>query len=518
MTFATKAPLLPDILALHGKWRAPDLAVVAPEGSWTWGEFTARIHRFAHGLLAQGVKSGDRVGLLMSNGLPMVEAIFGTVAMGGVVVPLNVSVSDDAAVAMFDDAAVSAVVACDVWRSRLALISARLNTAPLKISAQSAADGWLSLDTLVAGQATDRPAVDIQPGDLINIIYSSGTTGMPKGITHDHAGRRDWAYDLAIALRYHGGARTLLTIGLYSNISWVAMLATLLAGGCIFVEAKFSEQAFLDRVEADSITHTAMVPIQFQRVVEAAAQRPSLDLSSMQAMMSCGSPLRETLKRDIFRTFDCGVIELYGLTEGIITTLETEHAEGRWASVGRPLLGTDICVVDDEDRVLGANQSGEICSRGRIAMPGYWRRSEADLAATFCDAKGDVWLRSGDIGYVDEAGFLYIVDRKKDMILSGGQNIYPQDIEAVVSQHPAVFDVAVIGLPSQRWGETPVALVVLREGRSDDPQALLDWVNTRVGKQQRLADVILTHELPRNPNGKILKRELRQTYGERSYG
>ncbi len=517
MTFTTHAPLLPEILALHGKWRAPDSAVVTTEGSWTWGEFTARCHAFGNGLQALGIRPGDRVGLLMSNGLPMVEAIFGTIAAGAVVVPLNVSVSDDAAVAMFDDAEVAAVVASDDWLARLDGIANQLIKPPLRIAPQPDREAWLSMAAVAEGQSTERPLADITPDSLINIIYSSGTTGLPKGIAHDHQGRRDWAYDLAIALRYHGGARTLLTIGLYSNISWVAMLATLLAGGCIYVVSKFSEHDFLEQVARDRITHTAMVPIQFQRVVEAAAEQ-AVDLSSMQAMMSCGSPLRESLKRDIFEHFDCGVIELYGLTEGIITTLETEHAEGRWASVGRPLIGTDICIVGEDEQMLPANQSGEICSRGRIAMPGYWRRDDANRDATFVDPSGLTWMRSGDVGFIDDEGFLYIVDRKKDMILSGGQNIYPQDIEAVIATHEAVFDVAVIGLPSDRWGETPVALVVRREACEDTPEAMRDWINSRVGKQQRLADVILVDELPRNPNGKILKRELRKEYGERSYG
>ncbi|MEM9493661.1 MAG: AMP-binding protein, partial [Myxococcota bacterium] len=334
-------------------------------------------------------------------------------------------------------------------------------------------------------------------------------------ILHTHAGRRDWAYDLAIALRYHGAARTLLTIGLYSNISWVAMLCTLLAGGTLIIHERFDADAFLDSVEREGVTHTAMVPIQFQRVLDVQKTKPR-HLASMHAMMSCGSPLHEGLKRDIFTTFPCGIIELYGLTEGIITTLEPEDAEGRWASVGKPLLGTDIRIVSDDDRVCAPGVSGEIVSRGRITMPGYWRREDANREACYRDERGVSWLRSGDIGHVDAQGFLYIVDRKKDMILSGGQNIYPQDIEAVLVEHDLVDDAAVIGVPSERWGETPLALVVSRVPAVDLSE-LLSWANARLGKQQRLVDCIALDELPRNPNGKILKRELREIYGDKCY-
>ena len=260
-----------------------------------------------------------------------------------------------------------------------------------------------------------------------------------------------------------------------------------------------------------------MVPIQFQRLTDELRRNPDADVSSMQAMMSCGSPLREPLKRELFVHFDCGIIELYGLTEGIITTLEPEDAGGRWSSVGRPLLGTDIEVIGNDDEPLKRGEIGEVVSRGRIAMPGYWNRPEADKEATWIDKNGRIWLRSGDIGYVDDEGYLYIVDRKKDMILSGGQNIYPQDLEAVVALHEKVFDVAVIGMVSATWGETPVAILVPEPNVFVEPGEIKDWANRKLGKQQRLADVILVDELPRNPNGKILKRELREAFKGQEY-
>ncbi len=515
--FEAPVPLLPEILALHGKWRARKPAVICGDTRLDWAQFTASNHRFAHALRSRGVAVGDRVGVVMSNGLPMVQALFGTLAAGAVSVPVNLSVSDDALLGMLRDAGITALVVSSDQRERLQrLLPDMPESLRLRIAEGATGADWLALEDFCAGQPTALPALELAPDAPLNIIYSSGTTGQPKGILHSHRTRRDWAYDLAIALRYHGGARTLLTLGLYSNISWVAMLCTLLAGGTLVVHTRFDPAAFLASVELERITHTAMVPVQFQRVCELMAQG-SFDVGSMQAMMSCGSPLREGLKREIFRHFPCGIIELYGLTEGIITTLETEEAAGRWDSVGKPLIGTDICIVDDDDRVLGANSPGEIVSRGRITMPGYWRRDDANRESEFVDEQGRQWLRSGDVGYVDDEGYLFIVDRKKDMILSGGQNIYPQDIEAVLVQHPAISDVAVIGIANERWGETPLAVVVPAAGAAETSDELLAWANARLGKQQRLTALCFADSLPRNPNGKILKRELRQQFTEPSH-
>jgi len=512
--FPSRAPLLPEIMALHGHWRADRDAVVCGNERWSWARFCEDNHRFAHGLHKLAVQPGDRVGVFMENGYPMLTALFGTLAAGAASVPLNTSVSDDAIVAMLGDAGIKVLIVSACFTGRFDALRERL---PDVICLSDLPEpGWTAMAEIAAGQPTHRPEIELSDDAPLNIIYSSGTTGRPKGILHTHAGRRDWAYDLAIALRYHGAARTLLTIGLYSNISWVAMLCTLLAGGTLVVERRFDAAAFLDRVAQSRITHTAMVPIQYQRVIDAQRAEPR-DLSSMQAMMSCGSPLHQGLKRDIFDAFPCGIIELYGLTEGIITTLDPEDAEGRWASVGKPLIGTDIRIVGEDDSALPRGETGEIVSRGRITMPGYWQRYDANAEARWVDAQGEVWLRSGDIGYLDEQGFLYIVDRKKDMILSGGQNIYPQDIEAVLVTHDSIEDVAVIGVPSERWGETPVALVVPRD-EAVSMDALLEWANQRLGKQQRLAHCIAVTELPRNPNGKILKRELRKQYGDSAHG
>jgi acyl-CoA synthetase (AMP-forming)/AMP-acid ligase II len=519
--FESPSPLLPEILALHGKWRVGKPALIADGLTQNWPDFVDSNHQVANALAAAGLRPGDSVAVIMSNGAEMVHALMGCLCAGMVSVPINLSVSDDALIGMMLDADTKAIFVTPDQCARLNVLKDRWpqSTVLAVTTGPALNDPWVTWPEIIASASSAAPAIPIDDDAPLNVIYSSGTTGVPKGIVHTHKGRRDWAYDLAIALRYHGAAKSLFTIGLYSNISWVSMLATLLAGGTLVVHEKFDEAQFLDTVERERITHVAMVPIQFQRVTDIQLAEPR-DVSSMTAMMSAGSPLREPLKRRIFEAFPCGIIELYGLTEGIITTLDPEDAEGRWASVGRPLIGTDIAIIDDAGYPVPVGVSGEIVSRGRITMPGYLNRPEASADSEYIDMDGQQWLRSGDIGLLDEEGFLYIVDRKKDMILSGGQNIYPQDIEAIVALHEMVYDVAVIGVASERWGETPIALVVPTPGVAlcdDCCTSIRTFANERLGKQQRIADVIPIAELPRNPNGKILKRELREAFKHLSY-
>lgn len=506
-------PLLPEILSLHGNWKAGKEALICGNARLSWAELIARSNKAANGLVSLGLERGDRVVVLMSNSVAMVEVLLGAMIAGCASAPLNLSVSDESVDSMIEDAGPRAVV---TTRDQLARLSGREKPGIRYLSTGAVAAGWTSYDELTAGQPAEAPDVTIESEDLLNIIYSSGTTALPKGIAHTQRGRRDWAYDLALALRYHSGARTLVTIGLYSNISWVAMLTTLLAGGTLVIHENFDVDRFWQTLLEERISHIAMVPAQYQRILEFPGVE-SADTSGLQSVMSCGSPMHEELRKRLFEVFGCGMIELYGLTEGIITTLDPEEAEGRWRSVGKPLIGTDIAILDHEDRMLGPGENGEVVSRGRIAMPCYFNQPQATEEVIWRDEKGRQWLRSGDIGCLDEEGYLYIVDRKKDMILSGGQNIYPRDIEARLITHPQVMDVAVIAAHSRRWGETPIALVVPESPGDMDTEAVMEWCNRRLGKRQFLADLILVDALPRNPNGKILKRELRRRFADRVY-
>ena len=515
--FKAADPQLPDLIELNAQARPSHPAVICGETTRTWREFSSDVAQTAAALDALGVSKGDRVVVLMRNGYEMLLAMLGTVQAGAVAVPLNVSVSEKGMVSMIADSDARAIIASHEHVGRIEAIRDQLpaNTGDRLVAHADKRDGWRTFERLLDSATPDYVRPAIGPEDHCNIIYSSGTTGLPKGIVHSHACRMAWAYDMSLALRYHSGARTLITLGLFSNITWVALLGTILCCGTIIVMPRFDARGTLSAIGDYRATHGTMVPVQFQRMLEL-DDFDDYDLSSIGALMCCGSPLRPELKLEILDRIPGDFIELYGLTEGLVTIQDPEDARANPSSVGRPCPGQAIMILGDDDRPVGPDTSGEIIGYGRTVMTGYLNRDEASEEAAWIDEDGRQWLRTGDIGRLDEDGNLYIVDRKKDMIISGGQNIYPADIETVIAAHEQVSDVAVIGVESRKWGETPLAVVVTA-GEPADEDALIGWTNERVGKQQRIAGVRFIDELPRNPNGKVLKRELREQFSDISF-
>jgi acyl-CoA synthetase (AMP-forming)/AMP-acid ligase II len=510
--FEAPTPLVPDLILQNGRWLTHRPALIDGTVTLTWREFAVATARVANGLAGLGVRPHERVAVLMDSRLETVLALFGIVRAGAVAVPLNVSINDSAVAAMCADADCVAVFASGSQCARIdALRSAGVLGAAHFIGCDSPARGWRDFHAFIAEQSTAVPKVTIAPDDECNLIYSSGTTALPKGIIHTHACRMHWAYDAALALRYRSGCRTLFTLGLFSNISWVTMLSTLLVGGTLVLMRTFSPREALAIIEAERITHGAFVPVQLERLLSC-PERSAFRAESLETLMCCGSPLKPDVKRGFAREFACQLIELYGLTEGLMTILEPEELERKILSVGRPVLGADIRILGEDDHEVAPGETGEIVGRGRLVMSGYHAQAATNREATWVDSDGAQWLRTGDLGRLDAEGFLYLVDRKKDMIISGGQNVYPADIENAMRDHPAVAEVAVIGIASERWGETPLAVVVAHPGAQVAAAELKEWTNVRLGKQQRISGVVWRESLPRNPNGKVLKRELRGEY------
>ena len=363
------------------------------------------------------------------------------------------------------------------------------------------------LEDWIAAPRAKPAAVDVQPGWPFNIIYSSGTTGTPKGIVHPHAMR--WAHvQRAASLGYGPEAITLLATPLYSNTTLVSFLPALALGGTAILMPKFDARGYLELAQKYRVTHTMLVPVQYQRIM-ALPDFGRYDLSSYRMKRCTSAPFAAALKADVVRRWPGKLMDSYGLTEGGGTCmLDCAAYPHKLHTVGKAGPGHAIRLIDEQGREVAPGGTGEVVGHSPGMMTGYHNQPERTREAEWYDPSGKRFIRTGDIGRFDEDGFLVLVDRKKDMIISGGFNIYPSDLEAVIAQHPAVAEVSVVGVPSERWGETPVAFVV---GNAEADE-ILRWTNERVGKTQRLAAVKLLDALPRSAIGKVLKRELRERW------
>jgi acyl-CoA synthetase (AMP-forming)/AMP-acid ligase II len=363
-----------------------------------------------------------------------------------------------------------------------------------------------------AGEA--RSAVAVGANDKFNIIYSSGTTGEPKGIVHSHRMRWVQMMRAGIASNYGASSVTIISTPLYSNTTLVSFLPTLAHGGRATLMEKFDPVGFLRLAEQHRATHAMLVPVQYRRIM-AVPDFDRYDLSSFVMKNSTSAPFSAEVKADVLARWPGGLTEVYGLTEGGGACFLAAHLHpNKLHTVGTPAPGHDIRLIDEEGKEVPQGEIGEIVGHSPMMMSGYYKSPHKTTEVEWFDPTGKRFIRTGDVGRFDNDGFLILLERKKDMIISGGFNIYPSDLEAILARHEAVSEAAVVGAPSEKWGETPVAFVVLQSGCVTTRDEICRWVNGQVGKTQRLAAVEIVAALPRSAIGKILKRELREQYVE----
>lgn len=475
-------------------------AIVDGQRRVTYQELAEDSYRRASVLLGRyGLAAGERVGILCSNGVDFLSTLLASAQAGLVVVPLNTHLVPAEMAYIIGNAGIRLIAHSPEYRD-LAQAAGREAGLP---------EGYVvPADGLAVGGSPTPPATRVAPDDLLYLGYTSGTTGRPKGAMVTHRNRM-WAAMLwAAEFQVGAGDRHLAAGPLYHTAPLTFALLHLILGGTVVTLKAFQPDEVLAVMAVEAITNSFMAPVLQSRLLESARSH-GVTFPALRALIAGGSPFLAKTKLELLDWFGDVVHEFYGATEtGVVTNLRPGYQREKIGSAGTTIGAMAVRVVDP---VTGAdlppNEPGVLLIQGPSLCQGYWQ----DEGATN-EAFRDGWLTLGDIGYLDQDGYCYIVDRVKDMIISGGVNIYPREIEIVLESHPDVAEVAVIGVPDERWGEAAKALVVPKPGRTLTAESVLDHCTGRLAGYKKPKSVDLVSELPRNPAGKILKRKLRESY------
>jgi long-chain acyl-CoA synthetase len=501
-----------SLLPRHARYRSDHIALIVGGRRLSFRELNAYVNRLANALLAAGLKKGDKFTTVLPNCLELMAAYWAAAKTGLVIVPTSPMLQEAGLRTIIDDSDSTLVIADTAFVETFDRIRNDLpkvaNNGFVLVGTGGKSPGFRSYEPLLEGASENEPPdAGITGDDLYNIMYSSGTTGMPKGIMYTHEGRAAFCTHFAASFRIMPESVVLHAGSIVFNGALVDLMPWMFVGATYILHEFFDAERVIETIEREKVTHIIMVPAQIISMFSSPAYDPS-KLESLEMLQNIGAPLLLEHKQRLLRELPGRFHELYGLTEGLWTILDKHDAPRKPGSVGCPPPFTELKIIREDGSECETGEVGEICGRSPVKRPGYYKRP--DLTAKVIV---DGWIHSGDAGYLDEDGYLYLADRIKDMIISGGVNVYPKDIEEVVIQHPAVQEVAVFGAPDAKWGESPIAAVVLAPGASVAGEELVAWTNQRVGaKYQRIREVVFYDEFPRNVAGKTLKRKMRAEY------
>ena len=457
-------------------------------------ELNARVGAIAAALSGDGFAPGDRLALLLPNGPEYIELVYACAWLGLIAVPLNTRLSAAEIDHILKDANPSGIVR-----------HSSLPAPSVQLQWQRVLDKE-NLD----GRSDLHPRMCYDSEAVLALIYTSGSTGQPKGVIVTHANILANVHDFNYWMRYREGAAYLHAAPIFHIADFPAMFAAPAFGACQVTIPKFNAQVFCETVERERVTHTVLVPTMINVLIQF-SDVTKYDLSSLEVLAYGGSPIMPEMIRRIRELLPSAqLVQVYGLSETgfLIGLRDDEHVEGRLLSCGRPCPGIDVQVVDEMGKQVDAGAKGELVARGANVMRGYWNNP-----AQTADAFQDGMFRTGDIGYQDPDGYFYILDRLKDMIVTGGENVYSGEVEAVIYEHPAIREAAVFGIPDPQWGELVTAYVVLKQGAVLTANELIEYcrqflASYKIPRRIEFSEV----ELPKSGSGKILKRVLREHF------
>jgi long-chain acyl-CoA synthetase len=500
--------------------RPDDVAVVCGARSVSYRDLDRRARSAAVAVGELGVSRGGRVGFLGANSLAHLEAWLGIPAAGRVLVDLNFRLAEDELAFMVDDAGIEALVVDDERLEAGRALQARCSSLRTLIldGAQAAPAGLIGYEELTG--ASPAPPEPCAEAELATISYTGGTTGTPKGVMLSHGNLLANARHNLIVTGHRADDRFLHVSPMFHVAGTANVFAATWVGAAQVVLPRFDARAVLEAIERERVTLTLLVPTMLAMLLEEHEARPGADLSTLRNLHYAASPISAGVQRRAIEVLPCEVAQMYGMTEAapsVTWCTPDDHRRGhageepyrtRLASMGAPIPGVEVEVRRPDDTPADVGEVGEVCVRGPNVMLGYWRRPEATE-----DALRGGWYRTGDAAYADGCGYLYMVDRYKDMIISGAENVYSIEVEQVLAGHPAVLEAAVFGIPHPQWGEAVHAVVVPVAGAQPSAEELIAWCRGRIAGYKTPRSVALRAEaLPRSGAGKVLKSPLREPH------
>ena len=492
---------------------------------WTYARINERINKLANGLAKLGVGKSDRIGIIHVNCNQYVESYFAVAKLGAIFVPLNFRAKTDELAYMIANAEAKILLLGSRYLDIINDMVPQLPTVKDYISIDNDSGGITYYEDLINLSSSDELTCDIGDEDITILMYTSGTTGRPKGVPLRHNAFVTYVLDNVDPASPDIEERNLLTVPLYHVAGIQAMLAAIYGGRTLVLMKQFEVKEWLETIQREKATRAMLVPTMLKRVIDN-PDFDKYDLSSLKVITYGAAPMPFEVITKVIKVMPwVRFINAFGQTEtaSTITTLGPEDhiIEGTEeerkkklkrlaSSIGKPLPDVEVRIVDEEGKALPPLEVGEILARGTRIMTGYWR----DEQKTSQTITSDGWLRTGDMGYMDEDGYIYLTGRADDMIIRGGENISPEEVEEVLRSHPKIEEAAVIGVPDQEWGQQPRAVVVLKKGEVATPEEIMEYCRSKLAGFKRPRSVVFTESLPRNPMGKVLRKRLREEYGQ----
>jgi acyl-CoA synthetase (AMP-forming)/AMP-acid ligase II len=490
----------------------------------TYAQTNERVNRLANGLAKLGAEKGDRIGIIQVNCPQCIESYFAAAKIGAIFIPLNFRAKADELAYMVSNAEAKILLAGSRYREMVDSLLPQLPTVK-KCIVLSEGDDRDEYEELIRSSPGEEPLGEIGDEDITALMYTAGTTGRPKGVPLRHNAFVSYVLENVEPASPEIEERNLLTVPLYHVAGFQAMLTAVYGGRTLVMMRQFEVREWLEAVQRERATRAMLVPTMLKRVIDD-PDFMKYDLSSLQVITYGAAPMPfEVIQKAIKvmpwvrfinafgQTETASTITILGPEDHVISGSEQEQQKKlkRLASsIGRPLPDVEVKIVDEEGKALPPLEVGEILAKGPRIMTGYWR----DEQKTSRVITADGWLRTGDMGWMDEEGYIYLAGRGDDMIIRGGENISPEEVENILYSHPKIEEAAVIGVPDPEWGQQPGAVVVLKKGESATAEEIMEYCRARLAGFKRPRSVIFVESLPRSPLGKVLKRKLREDYGQ----